>query len=95
MDSATIVAAALDSSQLEQSINKLVATVAAKTKEMADNFTGEVKRMEDAIKNLGGIKIDSGGSANGGSAKRAAGFEKLQSPLMTQAHHYRSTKTNL
>lgn len=78
MDSATIVAAALDSKQLETSINDLVSMVAKKTKEMADNFTGEVKRMEDAIKNLGSIKIDSGGTANGGSTKRAAGFEKLQ-----------------
>ena len=41
MDSATIVSAALDSRQLEDSINKLVATVANKTKEMADNIKTE------------------------------------------------------
>ena len=69
-DSATIVAASLDSSQLETSINKLVSMVAEKTKEMANNFTGEVKRMEDAVKNLGNIKIDSGGTADGGSSRR-------------------------
>ena len=64
-DSATIVAASLDSSQLEQSINKLVSMVAEKTKAMADNFTKEVGRMEQAVKNLGNIKIDSGGAADG------------------------------
>lgn len=69
-DSATIIAASLDSTQLEQSINKLVQTVASKTKEMADNFTSEVKRMENAVKNLGNIKIDSGGTADGGSSRR-------------------------
>lgn len=69
-DSATIVAASLDSSQLEQSINKLVSTVAEKTKAMADNFTSEVARMEQAVKNLGNIKIDSGGTADGGSSRR-------------------------
>lgn len=75
-DSATIVAASLDSSQLEQSINKLVATVASKTKEMADNFTKEVGRMEQAVKNLGNIKIDSGGAADGGSSRRAKLFSQ-------------------
>ena len=69
-DSATIVAASLDSSQLEQSINKLVSMVAEKTKAMADNFTKEVGRMEQAVKNLGNIKIDSGGAADGGSSRR-------------------------
>lgn len=69
-DSATIVAASLDSSQLETSINNLVKTVAEKTKAMADNFTSEVARMEQAVKNLGNIKIDSGGASDGGSSRR-------------------------
>ena len=69
-DSATIIAASLDSSQLETSINNLVKTVAEKTKAMADNFTSEVARMEQAVKNLGNIKIDSGGASDGGSSRR-------------------------
>lgn len=75
-NSATIVTAALDSTQLEQSINKLVQTVASKTKAMADNFTSEVGRMEQAVKNLGNIKIDSGGAADGGSSRRAKLFSQ-------------------
>ena len=74
--SATIIAASLNSDDLEKSINKLVATVATKTKEMADNFTSEVGRMEKAIKNLGNIKIDSGGTADGGSSRRAKLFSQ-------------------
>jgi hypothetical protein len=50
--------------------------VAQKTKAMADNFTSEVKRMENAVKNLGNIKIDSGGAADGGSSRRAKLFSQ-------------------
>lgn len=68
--SATIIAASLNSDDLEKSINKLVETVATKTKAMADNFTSEIARMEQAVRNLGNIKIDSGGAADGGSSRR-------------------------
>jgi hypothetical protein len=75
-NSATVVAASLDSLQLEASINSLVKMVAQKTKAMADNFTSEVGRMEQAVKNLGNIKINSGGAADGGSSRRAKLFSQ-------------------
>ena len=91
-DSATIIAASLNSDQLETSINNLVKTVAEKTKAMADNFTSEVARMEQAVKNLGNIKIDSGGTADGGSTRRTSKQkeEETQVKATTQAYKEQS-----
>ena len=74
--SATIIAASLDSDALEKSINKLVETVASKTKAMADNFTSEIARMEQAVRNLGNIKVNSSSSADGGSSRRTSTLKK-------------------
>ena len=93
MDSGTIVAAALDSKQLEQSINKLVSMVAEKTKAMADNFTKEVGRMEQAVKNLGNIKIDSGGTADGGSARRTSKQKEEETQVKATTQAYKEQKT--
>lgn len=93
MDSATIVSAALDSRQLEDSINKLVQTVASKTKEMADNFTREVGRMEQAVKNLGNIKIDSGGTADGGSSRRTSKQKEEETQVKSTTQAYKEQKT--
>lgn len=62
----TIVAASLDSKDLEKSINDLVSKVNEGTKQMADNFTTQVERMQSALKNLGATKVEfgSGGKAN-------------------------------
>lgn len=88
MDSATIVSAALDSRQLEDSINKLVQTVASKTKEMADNFTSEVARMEQTVKNLGNIKIGSGSTADGGSSRRTSSLKQEEQQVKNVATSY-------
>ena len=86
--SATIIAASLNSDDLEKSINKLVKTVASKTKAMADNFTSEIARMEQAVRNLGNVRVNSSGSADGGSSKRASKQkeEEAQVKATTQAY---------
>ena len=94
-DSATIVAASLDSSQLEQSINKLVATVANKTKEMADNFTSEVARMEQAVKNLGNVKINSGGTVDGGSSRRTSKQKEEENQVKATTQAYKEQRVTL
>ena len=86
--SATIIAASLNSDDLETSINKLVSMVAKETKAMADNFTGEIKRMEDAVKNLGNIKISSGGASDGGSSRRTSTLKKEEEQVRSVVSGY-------
>lgn len=88
-NSATIIAASLDSDALEKSINKLVETVATKTKDMADNFTKEVGRMEQAIKNLGNVKVDFGGTADGGSSRRTSKQKEEESQVKATTQAYK------
>ena len=95
VDSATIIAASLDSSQLETSINNLVKTVAEKTKAMADNFTSEVARMEQAVKNLGNIKIDSGGTADGGSSRRTSKQKEEEEQVKATTQAYKEQRITL
>ena len=94
-DSATIIAASLDSSQLETSINKLVSMVAERTKAMADNFTSEVGRMEKAIKNLGNIKIDSGGTVDGGSSRRTSKQKEEENQVKATTQAYKEQRVTL
>lgn len=86
--SATIIAASLDSNALEKSINKLVETVATKTKAMADNFTSEIARMEQAVRNLGNVRVNSNGSADGGSSRRTSSLKQEEQQVKSVATSY-------
>ena len=67
----TIVLASLSDDKLKESINSLVKHVNDKMEEMVESTNSAVKRMEDKLNSLGNLKIDSGGSADGGASKRA------------------------
>ena len=68
--SPTIVAASLSDEQLKTSINNLVAHVDEAMKKMVQSTNSAVGEMEKKLKSLGDIKIDTGGSADGGSSRR-------------------------
>ncbi len=68
--SPTIVAASLSDEQLKTSINNLVAHVDEAMKKMVKSTNRAVGKMEAKLKSLGNIKIDTGGSADGGSSRR-------------------------
>jgi chromosome segregation ATPase len=66
----TIVLASLDDEKLKQSIANLVAHVKRATHTMLTDTNSTVDAMEEKLKSLGNLKIDSGGSADGGASKR-------------------------
>lgn len=71
MPNPTIVSASLDDKELQQSIANLVANVKRGLHTMLTDTNSTVDAMEKKLKSLGNLKIDSGGSADGGASKRA------------------------
>ena len=71
MENPTIIAGHLNNEELQKSIDTLVAKVDEGMKLIVENTNTAVDAMEKKLKSLGGIKIDGGGSANGGSSKKA------------------------
>lgn len=69
-NSPTLVMASLSDDQLKKSINSLVTHVDEAMKKMVQSTNNAVGEMEAKLKSLGNLKIDSGGSADGGSSKR-------------------------
>lgn len=92
-NSPTIVAASLDSKQLEDSISKLVQTVNAKTDEMANHFTQKVGQMEQAIKNFGNMKFE--GSSGSGTNKLTEGQKSLETQTKKTTQAMREQKMTL
>lgn len=70
-NSPTIVAASLSDDQLKKSIDSLVSHVDEAMKKMVQSTNNAVGEMEAKLKSLGNLKIDSGGSSDGGASKRA------------------------
>ena len=70
MPNPTIVSASLDDKELKQSIANLVANVKRGLHTMLTDTNSTVDAMEKKLKSLGNLKIDSGGSADGGASKR-------------------------
>ncbi len=70
-NSPTLVMASLSDDQLKKSIDSLVAHVDEAMKKMVQSTNNAVGEMEAKLKSLGNLKIDSGGSADGGASKRA------------------------
>ena len=86
--SATIIAASLSDDELKKSVNKLVSYFDDQMKIMAVSANITVDSIEKKLKSLGNIKIDSGGSADGGSSKRTSKQkeEEAQVKATTQAY---------
>lgn len=76
-NSPTIVAASLSDEQLKKSIDSLVTHVDEAMKKMVQSTNNAVGEMEAKLKSLGNLKIDSGGSADGGTGRRTQQHEKL------------------
>lgn len=76
MPNPTIVSASLDDKELQQSIANLVAHVKRGLHTMLTDTNSTVDAMENKLKTLGNLKIDSGGSADGGSSRRTSSVEK-------------------
>ena len=86
-NSPTIVAASLDDKELKQSIANLVAHVKRGLHTMLTDTNSTVDAMEKKLTSLGKLKIDSGGSADGGASKRTSKLkeEETQTKANTQA----------
>lgn len=69
-NSPTLVMASLSDDQLKKSIDSLVTHVDEAMKKMVQSTNNAVGEMEAKLKSLGNLKIDSGGSADGGASKR-------------------------
>ena len=71
MENPTIIVGHLNNEELQKSIDTLVAKVNEGMQAMLKSTNTTVEAMEEKLKSLGGIKIDGGGSTNGGSSKKA------------------------
>lgn len=71
MENPTIIVGHLNNEELQKSIDTLVAKVDEGMKHIVKSTNTAVEAMEEKLKSLGGIKIDGGGSTNGGSSKKA------------------------
>ena len=86
--SATIIAASLSSEELEKSIDKLVGNVATATDLIRKDFDDMANHIKQSLNSLGNIKIDFGGTADGGSSRRTSKQkeEETQVKATTQAY---------
>lgn len=75
-NSPTIVAASLSDDQLKKSIDSLVTHVDEAMKKMVQSTNNAVGEMEAKLKSLGNVRINSGGTADGGSSRRTSAVEK-------------------
>ena len=67
----SLVLAKLDDDKLKDSINSLVNHLESSLERMKKSTTNAVQDMQQTLQSLGNIKVDTGGSADGGSSKRA------------------------
>lgn len=88
MDSATIVSASLSDKELRDSVTKLVNYFDDQMKIMAVSANITVDSIEKKLKSLGNIKIDSGGTADGGSSRRTKSLseESLKAKEVTTSY---------
>ena len=75
-NSPTIVAASLSDDQLKKSIDSLVTHVDEAMKKMVQSTNNAVGEMEAKLKSLGNVRINSGGTSDGGSSRRTSAVEK-------------------
>lgn len=90
MENPTIIVGHLNNEELQKSIDTLVAKVDEGMKLIVKNTNTAVDAMEKKLKSLGGIKFDGGGSANGGSSKKAV--DAINSVIAAQDKQIKKTK---
>ena len=90
MENPTIIVGHLNNEELQKSIDTLVAKVDEGMKLIVENTNTAVNAMEKKLKSLGGIKFDGGGSANGGSSKKAV--DAINSVIAAQDKQIKKNK---
>lgn len=90
MENPTIIVGHLNNEELQKSIDTLVAKVDEGMKLIVENTNTAVDAMEKKLKSLGGIKIDGGGSTNGGSSKKAV--DAINSVIAAQDKQIKKNK---
>lgn len=90
MENPTIIVGHLNNEELQKSIDTLVAKVDEGMKLIVKNTNTAVDAMEEKLKSLGGIKFDGGGSANGGSSKKAV--DAINSVIAAQDKQIKKNK---
>lgn len=90
MENPTIIVGHLNNEELQKSIDTLVAKVDEGMKLIVKNTNTAVNAMEEKLKSLGGIKFDGGGSANGGSSKKAV--DAINSVIAAQDKQIKKNK---
>lgn len=83
-NSPTIVIGQLNDKELQESINKLVTNLDTALETMKQHTKAAVTDMQNTLKSLGDIKVDFGGSADGGSSRRAKS-QKTETEAVKQA----------
>lgn len=86
----TVIVGHLNNDELQKSIDALVANVDKGMQHIVESTNTAVDAMEKKLKSLGGIKIDGGGSANGGSSKKAV--DAINSVIAAQDKQIKKTK---
>ena len=72
----TIIIGSLNDAELKQSIDKLVEHVNTATKTMVTNFDQAINDMKRKLQELGNTNVNMGGTADGGSSRRASSQAK-------------------
>jgi len=75
-DQPTILIGSLNDAELKQSIDKLVEHVNTATKTMVTNFDQAINEMKRKLQDFGNTTINSSGTADGGSSRRASSQAK-------------------
>lgn len=91
----TIVAASLSDAELKKSIESMLTSYNDAMDKMVSKADTTVKSIQERLKNLGDIKVDSSGSSDGGSTKKAAGFAKLQQSIESVNEALKKHETDL
>ena len=94
-NSPTIVAASLSDDQLKKSIDSLVTHVDEAMKKMVQSTNNAVGEMEAKLKSLGNLKIDYGGTADGGSSKRTKKQQEETQAVKETASAHKEIVTTL
>ena len=94
-NSPTIVAASLSDDQLKKSIDSLVTHVDEAMKKMVQSTNDAVGEMEAKLKSLGNLKIDSGGSSDGGASKRAKAQNEETAAIKESTKAYKEKKMSI
>lgn len=74
----TVVVGSLNDEEIKKTIDSLVSYVDTKLGEMVKNTDARIIQMKNAFQNIGAFKVDSSGTADGGSTRRTKSIQAEQ-----------------